>query len=60
MKMQQKRVGRNFELGWRYVLKRLNSIQLYYMAYKNQLILTGSFDDVGAPIRFNNSEKVTV
>jgi iron complex outermembrane receptor protein len=47
----------DFELGWRYVAEKvqLNS-NIYYMAYKDQLILTGSLDDVGAPIR-SNSEK---
>ena len=42
----------DIELGWRY---RSDQIQLntniYYMSYKNQLVLTGAIDDVGAPIR---------
>ena len=47
----------DFELGWRYVAKKLQfNSNVYYMAYKDQLILTGSLDDVGAPIR-SNSEK---
>jgi iron complex outermembrane receptor protein len=46
----------DFELGWRYWLRKYNSIPMYYMAYKDQLILTGNLDDVGAPIR-SNSEK---
>jgi iron complex outermembrane receptor protein len=37
-------------------LRKYNSIPMYYMAYKDQLILTGNLDDVGAPIR-SNSEK---
>jgi iron complex outermembrane receptor protein len=47
----------DFELGWRYLSEKiqLNS-NLYYMAYKDQLILTGTLDDVGNPIR-SNSEK---
>lgn len=47
----------DFELGWRYTTDKikLNS-NVYYMAYKDQLILTGNLDDVGAPIR-SNSEK---
>ncbi|MEN9655372.1 MAG: hypothetical protein RL311_280 [Bacteroidota bacterium] len=47
----------DFELGWRYLSEKiqLNS-NLYYMAYKDQLILTGTLDDVGSPIR-SNSEK---
>ncbi|TDD78514.1 TonB-dependent receptor [Flavobacterium caseinilyticum] len=47
----------DFELGWRYVAKKVQfNTNVYYMAYKDQLILTGNLDDVGAPIR-SNSEK---
>jgi iron complex outermembrane receptor protein len=47
----------DFELGWRYVADKVQfNSNVYYMAYKDQLILTGSLDDVGAPIR-SNSEK---
>ncbi|MDO8317294.1 MAG: TonB-dependent receptor, partial [Flavobacterium sp.] len=47
----------DFELGWRYVAEKVQiNSNMYYMAYKDQLILTGSLDDVGAPIR-SNSEK---
>ncbi|WP_233588581.1 TonB-dependent receptor [Flavobacterium sp. LS1P28] len=47
----------DFELGWRYVAEKVQfNSNVYYMAYKDQLILTGSLDDVGAPIR-SNSEK---
>ena len=47
----------DYELGWRFASKKvkLNS-NIYYMSYKNQLILTGNLDDVGNPIR-SNSEK---
>ncbi|RUT70974.1 TonB-dependent receptor [Flavobacterium cupreum] len=47
----------DFELGWRFNAEKfqLNS-NFYYMAYKDQLILTGRLDDVGSPIR-SNSEK---
>jgi len=47
----------DFELGWRFNSEKfqLNS-NFYYMAYKDQLILTGTLDEVGAPIR-SNSEK---
>ena len=42
------------ELGWRYVSP---SVQLntnaYYMGYKDQLVLTGELNDVGAPLRAN-------
>ena len=42
----------DFELGWRYNAGkiRINS-NVYYMHYKDQLVLTGALDDVGAPIR---------
>ncbi|MGA9638351.1 MAG: TonB-dependent receptor [Flavobacterium sp.] len=47
----------DFELGWRYVSEKLKlNSNIYYMAYKDQLILTGNLDEVGAPIR-SNSEK---
>ena len=44
----------DFELGWRLNTSavRLN-INGYYMKYKNQLVLTGALDDVGAPVREN-------
>ena len=47
----------DFELGWRYLSDKIQwNTNLYYMAYKDQLILTGTLDDVGNPIR-SNSEK---
>ncbi|WP_163398030.1 TonB-dependent receptor [Flavobacterium fluviatile] len=47
----------DFELGWRFNSEnfQLNS-NLYYMGYKNQLILTGTLDDVGNPIRSNTDK----
>ncbi|HET8735800.1 MAG TPA: TonB-dependent receptor, partial [Pricia sp.] len=44
----------DFELGWRYVSPtfQLNA-NSYYMRYKNQLVLTGALNDVGAPLRDN-------
>ncbi|AWI24854.1 TonB-dependent receptor [Flavobacterium pallidum] len=47
----------DFELGWRNTSDKLKiNANVYYMAYKDQLILTGNLDDVGNPIR-SNSEK---
>jgi len=44
----------DFELGWRIHKEKVNiSSNLYYMRYKDQLVLTGELDDVGAPIRAN-------
>lgn len=47
----------DFELGWRFNSEKfqLNS-NLYYMGYKDQLILTGTLDDVGNPIRSNTDK----
>lgn len=44
----------DFELGWRYVSSdfQLNT-NVYYMRYKDQLVLTGELNDVGAPLRAN-------
>ena len=51
----------DIELGWRY---RSDQVQLntniYYMSYKNQLVLTGAIDDVGAPIRATSGEKLSL
>lgn len=47
----------DYELGWRFVSEKVKfNTNIYYMAYKDQLILTGNLDDVGNPIR-SNSEK---
>ena len=45
----------DFELGWRYVGEKVKfNSNIYYMAYKDQLILTGKLDNVGNPIRSNS------
>ena len=47
----------DYELGWRYTARKVKwNTNIYYMAYKDQLILTGNLDAVGNPIR-SNSEK---
>lgn len=44
----------DFELGWRYVNPSVQvNTNLYYMRYKDQLVLTGELNDVGAPLRAN-------
>ncbi|MGI9549971.1 MAG: TonB-dependent receptor [Aurantibacter sp.] len=44
----------DFELGWRFVTPEVQlSTNLYYMKYKDQLVLTGELNDVGAPLRAN-------
>ncbi|MDB9723536.1 TonB-dependent receptor [Polaribacter sp.] len=42
----------DYELGWRFKSENIKlTINSYYMDYKNQLVLTGALNDVGAPIR---------
>ncbi len=44
----------DFELGWRYLSSKVQlNTNLYYMNYKDQLVLTGELNDVGAPLRSN-------
>ncbi len=44
----------DFELGWRYVSPDLQlNTNVYFMSYKDQLVLTGGLNDVGAPLRAN-------
>ncbi len=44
----------DFELGWRHITSELQlNTNLYYMRYKDQLVLTGELNDVGAPLRAN-------
>ena len=44
----------DFELGWRFNnAKTKFNINSFYMRYKNQLVVTGALNDVGAPIREN-------
>ncbi len=47
----------DFELGLRHAAEKIKlNANIYYMAYKDQLILTGALDDVGAPIRENSGD----
>ncbi|MGB5500474.1 MAG: TonB-dependent receptor [Maribacter sp.] len=44
----------DFELGWRFLSSGTQvNTNLYYMNYKDQLVLTGELNDVGAPLRAN-------
>lgn len=44
----------DLELGWRSLGEQLTlNANLYYMRYKDQLVLTGQLNDVGAPLRAN-------
>lgn len=45
----------DFELGWRYNTPKTKlNINGYFMRYKDQLVLSGGLNDVGAPIRQNS------
>lgn len=47
----------DFELGWRYLSDKTKlNVNGYYMKYKDQLVLTGQLNDVGAPIRANSGD----
>ena len=47
----------DFELGWRYNTEKIKlNLNGYYMAYRDQLVLTGKLDDVGSPIRENSGD----
>ena len=47
----------DFELGWRTTSEAIKvNTNLFYMNYKDQLVLTGAIDDVGAPIRATSGE----
>ena len=47
----------DYELGWRFNSEKFQlSSNFYYMGYKDQLILTGTLDEVGAPIRSNTDK----
>ena len=51
----------DIELGWRYKSDQIQlNTNMYYMSYKNQLVLTGAIDDVGAPIRATSGESYRV
>ena len=42
----------DLELGWRLKKEKIKlNTNIYYMNYKNQLVLTGAIDDVGQPVR---------
>ncbi|NNF30434.1 MAG: TonB-dependent receptor [Flavobacteriaceae bacterium] len=42
----------DYELGWRYNSEKVQvNSNAYFMDYRDQLVLTGAIDDVGAPIR---------
>lgn len=51
----------DFELGWRFKNDKIKvNANGYYFNYKNQLVLSGAIDDVGAPIRVTSGESYRV
>ncbi len=47
----------DFELGWRHKKNNFSfNANVYYMAYNEQLVLSGQLDDVGNPIRTNSGK----
>ncbi len=47
----------DFELGWRFKTGNTNiNVNGYYMRYKDQLVLTGALNDVGAPVYANSGD----
>lgn len=48
----------DFEVGYRFQNDRQQAVNVnvYYMRYKNQLVLTGALSDTGAPIRQNSGD----
>ncbi|MDP5105421.1 MAG: TonB-dependent receptor [Polaribacter sp.] len=47
----------DLEFGWRLNKEKIKlNTNIYYMNYKNQLVLTGALDDVGAPIRATSGD----
>lgn len=47
----------DFELGWRFVSKKIKvNTNIYYMNYKDQLVLSGELNDVGAGLRTSSGK----
>lgn len=51
----------DYELGWRYTNKSTSvNTNFYFMNYRDQLVLTGALDDVGAPIRATSGKSYRI
>jgi iron complex outermembrane receptor protein len=47
----------DFELGWRFASEKTKvNTNIYYMNYKDQLVLSGELNDVGAPLRTSSGK----
>jgi iron complex outermembrane receptor protein len=51
----------DFELGWRSSTTNTKlNVNGYFMKYKDQLVLTGELNDVGAPVRANSGDSYRI
>lgn len=51
----------DYELGWRLsTTKTKLNVNGYFMKYKDQLVLTGELNDVGAPVRANSGDSYRI
>lgn len=51
----------DYELGWRFTSSTTKvNTNFFYMDYRNQLVLTGALDDVGAPVRETSGESFRI
>lgn len=51
----------DFELGLRHGSEKIKfNANVYYMGYKDQLVLTGELDNVGSPIRKNSGDSYRI
>ncbi len=47
----------DFELGWRFASEKIKvNSNIYFMNYKDQLVLSGEMNDVGAPLRTSSGK----
>lgn len=51
----------DYELGWRFSTTNTKlNVNGYFMEYKDQLVLTGELNDVGAPVRANSGDSYRI
>ena len=51
----------DYEIGWRFSTEKTKvNTNFFYMNYKDQMVLTGAIDDVGAPIRATSGNSYRV
>lgn len=51
----------DYEMGWRFASQKVKiNTNIYYMDYKDQLVLSGELNDVGAPLRTTSGSSYRV